>query len=107
MQHLARLNRTANEVVSGQTKNSLSTQSVPESKPSILGHIHFYEAKKFKNLRSDEQINDHIDVSTHSIEMSFESTPSFYVNRIEKLEHEKPVEEVVNVHDVYKLDNDP
>ena len=28
------------------------------------------------------------------------------MNHIEELEHEKPVEEVVNVHEVYKLNND-
>jgi len=67
---------------------------------------HFHEAKKFKNLRSDERIDDHIDASIHSIEMAFESTPSFNLNRTEELDHEKPVEEVVNVHEVYKLDND-
>jgi len=39
---------------------------------------------KFKILRSDEQIDDHIDRSTHSIKMPFESTPSFHLNRIEK-----------------------
>ena len=105
VQHLARLNRIANEVVSGQANNSLSTQSVPGPKPSILEHIHFH-AKKFKIFRSDEQIDDHIDVSTHSIEMPFESTPSFHLNRIKEFEHEKPVEKVVKVHEVYKLDKD-
>ena len=104
---MAHLNRTANEIVSGQAKNFLSTQFVPGPKPSIQGHIHFHEAKKFKNLRSDEQIDHHIDVSIHSIEMPFESTPSFHLNRIKEFEHKKPVEKVVNVHEVYKSDNDP
>jgi len=58
-------------------------------------------------MRPEEQIVDHIDVSTHSIDMPFESTPSFHLNRIEELEHEKHVEKVVKVHEVYKLDNDP
>ena len=98
---MARLNRTANEVVSRQEKNFLSTQFVPGPKLSILKHIHFYEAKKFKNLRSDDQIDDHIDVSTHFIEMSFESTSLFHLNHIEELEHEKPIEEVVKIHEVY------
>jgi len=83
------------------------TQSVLGPKSSIIEHIHFHEAKKFKNLRSYEQIDDHINVFTHSIEMPFESTLSFHLNRIEELEHEKPVEEVVKVHEVYKLANDP
>ena len=39
-------------------------------------------------------ILDHINMSIHSIEMSFESTPSSYFNRIEELEYEKVVEEV-------------
>ena len=37
----------------------------------------------------------------------FKSTPSFHVNRIEELEDDKHVEEVVNKHEMYKLDNDP
>ena len=46
-------------------------------------------------------------MSTYSIEMPFESTPSFYLNRIKEIEHEKPVEEIMKVHEVYKLGNDP
>jgi len=56
-------------------------------------------------LKSEKQINDHIDMSIHSIEMSFESTPSFYLNRIEELEYKKPIGEVIKVHEACILDN--
>jgi len=62
---------------------------------------------KVQTVRPEEQIVGHSDMSNHSIEMPFESTPSFHLNHIDELEHEKPVEEVVNVHEVYKLNNDP
>jgi len=96
-----------NVVASGQAKNFFSTQSIPGSKSSILKHIHFYEANKFKTLKSDEYINDHIDMSIHSIEMPFESTPSFYLNLIEKLKYMKPVEDLICVHEVCMLDDCP
>ena len=55
-------------------------------------------------------ILDHINMSIHSIEMPFESTPSFHFNRIEKLEYEKPVEEVCMFDDypryLYKVIRD-
>ena len=82
VQHLARLDKLASEFASGQENESLSTQSIPGPTSSILKHIRFHEANKFKILRSDEQIDDHIDRSIHSIEMPFESTPSFHLNRI-------------------------
>jgi len=62
---------------------------------------------KFKTLKFDEQIDDHIDMSIHSIEMPFEFTPSFHLNRIEEIEYKKPVEEVIHVHEVCILDNNP
>jgi len=43
-------------------------------------------------------------MSTYSIEMPFEPIPSFHLNLIEKFEYEKPVEEVVHVHTVCKVD---
>jgi len=70
---------------------SFFTQLVPGPTSSIQEHIHFLKANKFQTLRSDEQIHDHIDMSTHSIEMPFESTPSFHLNRIEEFEYEKSV----------------
>ena len=77
VQHLAHLDMIANEIASGQANDSFSTQSVPRPKFSILEHFHFHEVNKFKTLKSDKQIVGHIDMSIHSIEMSFESTPSF------------------------------
>jgi len=62
---------------------------------------------KFKTLKSDKQIVGHIDMSIHSIEMSFESTPLFHLNRIDELEFKKPVEEVIHVHEVWILDDYP
>ena len=44
-------------------------------------------------------------MSIHSIEMPFESTPSFYLNQIEEFEYKKPIEEVIHVHEVCILDN--
>ena len=41
---------------------------------------------------------------THFIEMPFES-PLFHFNQFKELECEKPVEEVVYVHEVCKLDH--
>ena len=96
-QILARLDMIENEVASGQVKDFFSTQSVPEPTSSILQHIHFHEVNKFNTLRSNEQIDNHIDMSIHSIEMSFESTPLYHLNRIEELEYQKPVEKVVSV----------
>ena len=46
-------------------------------------------------------------MSTYSIEMPFEPIPSFHLNLIEKFEYEKPVEEVVHVHTVCKVDDSP
>ena len=57
-------------------------------------------------MRPEEQIVGHSDMSNHSIEMPFEC-PLFHLNQFEELEHEKPVEEVVKVHEVHKCDNDP
>ena len=45
-------------------------------------------------------------MSNHSIEMPFES-PLFHLNQFEELEYEKPIEEVVKVHEVDKLNNNP
>jgi len=89
------------------THSIKSTQSVSGPKSSILEHIRFHEANKFKTLKSVEQNDDHIDMSIHSIEMPFESTPSFHLNRIEDLEYKKPVEEVIHVYEVCILDNYP
>ena len=61
---------------------------------------------KVQTVRPEEQIVNHSDISTHSIEMLFKS-PLFHFNQFKKLEYEKPIEEVVKVHEVYKLDNDP
>ena len=105
VQHLAHLDMIANEGASGQVKDSFFTQSVPRPKSSILKHIHFHEANKFKTLKSDEQIDDHIDLSVHSIEMPFEPTLSFHLNRIKEFEYKKHVEEVIHVHEVCILDN--
>jgi len=57
-------------------------------------------------MRSEEQIENY-SMSIHSIEMLFESSPSFRLNLIEKFEYEKQVEEVVQVHKVCKDDDDP
>ena len=46
-------------------------------------------------------------MSIHSIEMPFESTPSFYLNLIEKLEYMKLIEDVIRVHEVCILNNYP
>jgi len=45
-------------------------------------------------------------MSTHSIEMPFESR-LFHFNQFEELEYEKQVEDVVHVHAICNLDNDP
>jgi len=47
-------------------------------------------------MRSEEQIYDHTDISTHSIEMPFKSTPSIHLNQLKEFEEEKQVEEVVH-----------
>ena len=78
----------------------------PEPTSLILQHIHFHEVNKFNTLRSNKQIDNHIDMSIHFIEMPFESTPLYLLNRIEELEYQKPVEKAVHVHEVCKLDND-
>jgi len=77
------------EHISVSTHSIKNTQFVSGPKSSILEHIRFHEANKFKTLKSDEQIDDHIDKSIHSIEMSFESTPSFHLNQIKELEYKK------------------
>ena len=73
---------------------------------SIQEHINFHKMNKVKTVRPEEQIVDHSNMSTHSIEMPFES-PLFHFNQFEELEYEKRVEEVVHVHEVYNLDDDP
>ena len=45
-------------------------------------------------------------MSTHSIEMPFES-PLFHFNQFEELEYEKRVEKVLHVHEAYNLNDDP
>ena len=82
------------EHISVSTHSIKRTQSVPRPKPSILEHIHFHEANKFKTLKSDEKINDHIDKSIHSLEMTFECASSFHLNQIEELEYEKTIEKM-------------
>ena len=61
---------------------------------------------KVQTIRPEEQIVDHSDMSTHSIEMPFES-PLFHFNQFKELEYEKHVEEVVHVHEACNLDDDP
>ena len=67
VQHSACLDRLATELASGQEKDFFSTQLVPEPTPtqttSIQEHIHFHEVNKFQTVRSEEQIDDHIDAS--------------------------------------------
>ena len=104
------LNRPANELVSEKEKDPFSSQLVPEPIPtrpmSIQEHINFHKMNKVQTVRPEEQIVGHSDMYNHSIEMPFESQ-LFHLNQFEEFEHEKPVEEVVNVHEVYKLNNDP
>ena len=104
------LNRPTNELVSEQEKDPFSSQLVPEPIPtrpmSIQEHINFHKMNKGQTVRPKEQIVGHSVLSNHSIEMPFESQ-LFHLNQFEELEHEKPVEEVVKVHEVYKLNNDP
>jgi len=73
---------------------------------SIEEHINFHKMNKVQTVRPEEQIIGQSDMSNHSIEMPFES-PLFHLNQFEDLEHKKPVEKVVKVHEVYKLNNDP
>ena len=47
-----KLNRQANELVSGQKEDSFSTQLAPRWKMSIVGHIHLDEARKFNNIEN-------------------------------------------------------
>ena len=100
-----RSNEQIDDHIDMSTHSIKSTQSVSGPKSSILEHIRFHEANKFKTLKSVEQNDDHIDLSIHSIEMPFESTPSFHLNRIEDIEYKKPVEEVIHVPEVCILDN--
>ena len=104
------LNRPVNELVSEQEKNPFSSQLVHEPMPtrpmSIQEHKNFHKMNKRQTVRPKEQIVGHNDMSNHFIEMPFESQ-LFHLNQFEELEHKKPVEEVVKVHEVYKHDNDP
>ena len=104
------LNRLANVLVSEQENDPFSSQLVPEPIPnrpmSIQEHINFYKMNKGQTVRPEEQIIGHSDMSNHSIEIPFES-PLFHLYQFGELEHEKPVEKVVKVHEVYKLNNYP
>ena len=84
-----------------------STQFVPGTTSSIQEHIQIYQVNKIQTIRSKEKIDNHFDMPTHSIEMPFESTPLFHLNRIEELEYKKPVKESIYVHKVCILDNYP
>ena len=99
-----------NELVSEQEKDPFSSQLVPEpisTRPmSIQEHINFRTMNKVQTVRPEDQVVGHSDMSNHSIEMPFESL-LFHLNQFEKLEHGKPVEKVMKVHEVYKLDNEP
>jgi len=104
------LNRPESELVSEQEKDPFSTQLVPKPIPtqlmSIQEHINFHKMNKVQTLRPEEQIVDYNNMSTHSIEMAFES-PLFHFNQFEEHEYEKQVEEVVHVHEACNLDDDP
>jgi len=56
---------------------------------------------------SEEQIDDHFDICTHSIKMSFESVPSVHLDQFEEFEEEKQVEEVMQVYEARCFDDDP
>jgi len=51
------------------THSIKSTQFVSQLKSSILEHIRFHEANKFKTLKSNEQIDDHIDMPVEKLHM--------------------------------------
>ena len=97
-------------LVSEQEKDLFSTQLVLEPIPtrpmSIQEHINFYKMNKVQIVRPEEQIIEQSDISTHSIELPFES-PLFHFNQFEELEYEKQIEEVVHVYEACNLDNDP
>ena len=57
-------------------------------------------------MRSEEQIYDHTDISTHSIEMPFESTSLVHLNQLEEVEEDKQVEEVLHVYKACYFDNE-
>jgi len=73
---------------------------------SIQKHINFHKMNKVQTVRPEEQIVDHSNMSTHSIEMPFESR-LFYFNQFEELEYKKHLEKVVYVHEACNLENDP
>jgi len=91
-------------------RDAIHDQSVPEPKliqiTSIHEHIHFYQVNRLQTIKFEEQINDHIDLSTDSIEMPSEFIPSFHLNQFEEFEYEKLVDEVIYVHKVCKFDDD-
>ena len=57
------------EHINVSTHSIKSTQSVHRQKASILEHICFHEANKFKTLKSNEQIDDHIDMPVEKLHM--------------------------------------
>ena len=74
----------ASELASGQEKD----QFIPGPTSSILEHIHFHQVNKIQTVRSEEQIFNHIDISTHSIEMPFEIAPSVHLINWKSLKRE-------------------
>jgi len=54
----------------------------------VQEHINFNKMKKVQTMRPKEQIVDHSNMSTHSIEMPFEPL-LFHFNQFEELEYEK------------------
>ena len=62
---------------------------------------------ELQTLRSEEQIDDHIDMSTNSIEMPFEFISSCHLNQFEGLKEEEQVEGVVHVEKESYFDDEP
>ena len=58
-------------------------------------------------MRSEEQIDDHIEEFAHSLEMPFESILSCHFIQFEKFIYEKQTEKVVQVHEACCFDDDP
>ena len=98
VQLLPPLDRVASELAIGQENDSFFTQLVLErtstQTTSIQEHIHFHEVNKFQIMRFEEQIDNHIDVSTHSIKTPFESILSCHFNQFEEFEYEKQVKKL-------------
>ena len=108
------LNQQASELVNGQKEDSFSTQLAPRRKISILNHIRLEEAKKFNKVEKPIEKVCILDNYSRFLDKVLRNHLATHRSHREQVESyceddcndEKPIEEVIHVHEVCKFDHD-